>query len=208
MPASGRTARDGNSVSRGLVPPATRPDGAYTGSVRGSVCHFVRNFAMGCSFTIILHKQTRTRHALPRVRNHHERHGIALRPCSHRASCECCRAVCRDLFLRAYGVAARGTLQSVHCRTGSTLPAGGGSGSVCVIEYRVGLPVSHPDVVLLRRKRMPQVTCSKCHTLTPQGSFPTWAIVVSICFFPVGLLALLAGRNPAKCPSCGFTWQS
>lgn len=55
---------------------------------------------------------------------------------------------------------------------------------------------------------MAQVTCSKCNTLAQQGGFPTWAIVVSICFFPVGLLALLAGRNPTVCPNCGNTWQS
>jgi hypothetical protein len=48
---------------------------------------------------------------------------------------------------------------------------------------------------------MAQVTCPKCNTLTPQGGFPAWAIIVSICFFPVGLLALLAGRKPTICPS-------
>jgi hypothetical protein len=55
---------------------------------------------------------------------------------------------------------------------------------------------------------MAQVTCPKCNTLTNQGGYPTWAIVVSICFFPVGLLALLAGRNPTACPNCNYTWQS
>jgi hypothetical protein len=29
-----------------------------------------------------------------------------------------------------------------------------------------------------------------------RGRFPTWAIVVAICFFPLGLLALLARRKP------------
>jgi len=55
---------------------------------------------------------------------------------------------------------------------------------------------------------MAQVTCPKCNTLTQQGGFPSWTIIVSICFFPVGLLALLAGRNPAVCPNCGNSWQS
>ena len=54
---------------------------------------------------------------------------------------------------------------------------------------------------------MAQVSCPKCNNLTQQGGFPTWAIVVSICFFPVGLLALLAGRNPTVCQSCGSSWQ-
>jgi hypothetical protein len=54
---------------------------------------------------------------------------------------------------------------------------------------------------------MPQLTCPKCNNLAPQGSYPTWAIIVAICFFPIGLLALLAGRNPTRCPNCGFSWQ-
>jgi hypothetical protein len=55
---------------------------------------------------------------------------------------------------------------------------------------------------------MAQVSCPKCSTMTQQGGFPTWTIVVSICLFPVGLLALLAGRTPTRCPSCGHTWQA
>ena len=46
---------------------------------------------------------------------------------------------------------------------------------------------------------MAQVTCPKCNTLTPQGGFPAWAIIVSIFLFPVGLLALSAGRSPTSC---------
>ena len=34
-----------------------------------------------------------------------------------------------------------------------------------------------------------------------------WAIVVAICFFPLGLLALLAGRSPATCTHCGHTFS-
>jgi len=55
---------------------------------------------------------------------------------------------------------------------------------------------------------MAQVSCPKCNTLTRQGAFPSWAIIVSICFFPVGLLALLAGRTPTVCGNCGNSWQS
>jgi hypothetical protein len=55
---------------------------------------------------------------------------------------------------------------------------------------------------------MAQVSCPECHTMTQQGGFPTWTIVVSICLFPVGLLALLAGREPTVCPKCKFTWQA
>jgi hypothetical protein len=30
---------------------------------------------------------------------------------------------------------------------------------------------------------------------------------VAICFFPVGLLALLAGRKPTACGKCGTAFQ-
>ena len=55
---------------------------------------------------------------------------------------------------------------------------------------------------------MAAFSCPKCNTLTQQGGYPAWVIIVCICFFPVGLLALLAGRKPAMCPKCGFTWQA
>jgi hypothetical protein len=55
---------------------------------------------------------------------------------------------------------------------------------------------------------MAAISCSKCNTMTERGGYPTWAIVVSICFFPVGLLALLAGRKPTTCGHCGFTWTA
>jgi hypothetical protein len=35
---------------------------------------------------------------------------------------------------------------------------------------------------------MAAISCSKCGTMTERAGYPTWAIVVSICFFPVGLL--------------------
>jgi hypothetical protein len=50
------------------------------------------------------------------------------------------------------------------------------------------------------------VSCPKCGDLTARAGFPTWAIVVAICFFPLGLLALLAGREPTVCPNCKYTW--
>ena len=40
---------------------------------------------------------------------------------------------------------------------------------------------------------MALVSCPKCSTNTQQGGYPVWVIIVCICFFPVGLLALLAG---------------
>ena len=44
---------------------------------------------------------------------------------------------------------------------------------------------------------MAAVTCPKCGSLTSQAGFPAWVIIVAICFFPVGLLALLAGASDA-----------
>jgi len=55
---------------------------------------------------------------------------------------------------------------------------------------------------------MALVSCPKCSTQAQQGGFPAWQILVAICFFPLGLLALLAGRKPTVCHNCGFTWQS
>ncbi len=52
------------------------------------------------------------------------------------------------------------------------------------------------------------VSCPKCATMTIRNGFPVWAIIVAICFFPPGLLALLAGRKPTTCQHCGFTWQA
>ena len=40
------------------------------------------------------------------------------------------------------------------------------------------------------------------------GRFSAWQFVIVICFFPLGLLALLAGRQPAQCPACDHRWQA
>jgi len=54
---------------------------------------------------------------------------------------------------------------------------------------------------------MALISCPKCSAPVQQGGFPVWTIVVSICFFPIGLLALLAGRNPSVCSQCGNSWK-
>jgi DNA-directed RNA polymerase subunit RPC12/RpoP len=51
-----------------------------------------------------------------------------------------------------------------------------------------------------------QISCPKCGTLCTAGGYKPWQIIVAICFFPVGLLALMADKNPTKCPNCGYTW--
>lgn len=54
---------------------------------------------------------------------------------------------------------------------------------------------------------MAMVTCPKCGHSTKQGGYPAWVIAVAICFFPVGLLALLVDKEPTVCSNCGNTFQ-
>ena len=55
---------------------------------------------------------------------------------------------------------------------------------------------------------MALISCPKCGQSATRGGVPGWQIIVSICFFPVGLLALLGGRDPTVCPKCGHSWQA
>jgi hypothetical protein len=50
---------------------------------------------------------------------------------------------------------------------------------------------------------MAYITCSKCDNVTKRNGFPLWVWIVSIIFFPIGLLSLLAGRKTTQCPQCG-----
>ena len=52
------------------------------------------------------------------------------------------------------------------------------------------------------------LTCPRCNAPTARGGIPAWQILVAVCFFPVGLLALLGGRKPTRCPNCQYTWQA
>jgi hypothetical protein len=53
-----------------------------------------------------------------------------------------------------------------------------------------------------------QISCPKCNDLAEQGGYAAWQWIVSICFFPIGLLALLAGRQPSTCKNCGYAWKA
>jgi hypothetical protein len=55
---------------------------------------------------------------------------------------------------------------------------------------------------------MAQISCPKCGNMTNRSGYPVWAIIVAICFFPIGLLALLVGREPTRCGHCGNVWQT
>lgn len=52
------------------------------------------------------------------------------------------------------------------------------------------------------------LTCPRCGQLAKKGGYQAWQIIVAICFFPIGLLALLADKEPCVCPGCGFVWQA
>jgi len=54
---------------------------------------------------------------------------------------------------------------------------------------------------------MAEITCPKCDKLTTKGGYHTWQIIVAICLFPLGLLALVADKQPTKCTSCEHTWM-
>ena len=54
---------------------------------------------------------------------------------------------------------------------------------------------------------MANISCPKCGELTNKGGYKAWQIIVAVCFFPLGLLALLADRNPTTCQKCGHSWQ-
>ena len=55
---------------------------------------------------------------------------------------------------------------------------------------------------------MALVSCPKCSSPAEKGGYQTWQIVVAVCFFPLGLLALLAEKKPSVCHKCNYIWQS
>jgi len=64
-------------------------------------------------------------------------------------------------------------------------------------------------IVLVYRDEIikPSTTpCPKCGEPTKRGQFAVWQFILVVCFFPIGLLALLAGRQPSVCPRCGRSW--
>jgi len=55
---------------------------------------------------------------------------------------------------------------------------------------------------------MAVISCPKCSEMAEKGGYNTWQIIVAVCAFPIGLLALLAEKKPSICHKCGYTWQS
>jgi len=63
------------------------------------------------------------------------------------------------------------------------------------IQYQTQAPV-----------RFPQGSCTNCGGYPKKIGIKAWQILVSIFFFPIGLLALLV-NNGYKCSKCGFEWK-
>lgn len=55
---------------------------------------------------------------------------------------------------------------------------------------------------------MANAYCPKCKQLTKKAGYKPWQIIVSICFFPFGLIALDADGKVTICKNCGHTWQA
>lgn len=50
------------------------------------------------------------------------------------------------------------------------------------------------------------ISCPKCGKFIKRGSFRGRQILLSIFLFPIGLLFLLAGREPSRCTNYGHSW--
>ncbi len=55
---------------------------------------------------------------------------------------------------------------------------------------------------------MAQRSCPKCGEMATRGRYKSWQIFVAAIFFPIGLIALSADREPTKCTKCGHAWQA
>ena len=55
---------------------------------------------------------------------------------------------------------------------------------------------------------MSLISCPKCSAPAKKGGFKAWQIIVAICFFPIGLLALMTDREITRCPQCSHMWQA
>lgn len=49
--------------------------------------------------------------------------------------------------------------------------------------------------------------CPKCGGAAQRGQFALWQFLLVILVLPLGLLSLLAGREPSVCPHCGHVWE-
>ena len=52
-----------------------------------------------------------------------------------------------------------------------------------------------------------KVTCPKCNEKTKRAGFHIWQWLVTLFFFPLGALSLLAGRKNTICSACNHEWK-
>lgn len=62
--------------------------------------------------------------------------------------------------------------------------------------------MTHQPPAKLVRAGPGEISCPKCHLPTKQAGFSPWIWLVAVCFFPMGLLAFVAGRDPTECRHC------
>jgi hypothetical protein len=55
---------------------------------------------------------------------------------------------------------------------------------------------------------MANTYCPNCERLTKKGGYKIWQIIVSICFFPIGLIALDLDKKITTCHFCNHKWQA
>ena len=48
----------------------------------------------------------------------------------------------------------------------------------------------------------------KCKQLTLENGYHFWQILVAICFFPLGLIALDLDKKETVCNHCGYRFQT
>lgn len=50
------------------------------------------------------------------------------------------------------------------------------------------------------------IYCPKCKKITKKNGYHLWQIIISVCFFPIGLIVLDADKKPTVCEHCRHTW--
>jgi hypothetical protein len=50
--------------------------------------------------------------------------------------------------------------------------------------------------------------CPRCREWVDEANPPTWTIVVAVCFFPLGLIAPFAIKQPTVCSRCGYRFEA
>jgi len=55
---------------------------------------------------------------------------------------------------------------------------------------------------------MALLSCPKCDAPCEKSGYQTWQILVAICYFSIGLIALLMDKAPTQRPKCSHMWQA